>query len=184
MRRIAVFVALSFSIMLGLAAVANGAIAQEGTPQAGIIPEPIHPIIGTWIIADPDGVPGLTSFTSDGVVTDLESDGTVGLGIWQPTGERTAAFTMVQLMSGEGFAGSVQINVVVTIDASGNSGTAEYTYTVVLADGSVADSGSGNVTISRLMVQPLDSMGTPIPGFPTWNPSADGGGTPESTPNS
>jgi hypothetical protein len=185
MRRIAVYIALSFSVMLGVAAIANGALAQESTPQAGIIPEPVHPIVGTWIVVDPDGIPGLTSFTSDGVVTDLEADGGVGLGTWQPTGERTAAFTMVLLVSEEDFAASIQINVVVTIDASGNSGTAEFTYTAVLADGTVADSGSGNVTISRLMVQPLDAMGTPMAGIPTWNPSADEGeGTPEATPAS
>ena len=183
MRRVTAMVALFVTLLLSFMALASSSLAQDSTPQAGIIPEPVHPIIGTWIVADPEGAPALTSFTSDGTVTDVEADGTVGLGVWQPTGERTASFTMVLIVSSEEFNATIQINVAVSVDASGNNGTADFTYTAVLADGSVAESGDGHVTISRLMVQPLDAQGTPIPNFPTWNPNAENG-TPEATPSS
>ena len=184
MRRVTALIALFVTLMLGFMTLVGSSRAQEATPQAGIILEPVHPIVGTWIVTSPDGAPELTSFTSDGVVTDIEADGTVGLGVWQPTGERTASFTMVLIVASEDFNATIQINVEVSIDASGNNGTADFTYTAVLPDGSVADSGEGQVTISRLMVQPLDAKGTPIPNLPTWNPGAEEGGTPEATPSS
>lgn len=183
MRRILALVSLFALLVLGFASLASSSFAQDSTPQPGILPEPVHPLIGTWIVTDPDGAPALTSFTSDGTVTDVEADGTTGLGTWQPTGERTAIFTMILIISGDEFNASIQLNVEVSIDASGNSGTADYTYTAVLADGTVIDSGRGQGTISRLMAQPLEAMGTPIASFPTWNPSAEEG-TPVASPTS
>ena len=187
MRRVSTMIALSIMLLLGLAAIADSTRAQDATPQAGIIPEPIHPIVGTWIVNDlgPEGSPSLASFTSDGVVTDIEAEGGVGLGVWQPTGERTAAFTMVIPFADEEFYATIQINVSVSIDASGDSGTADYSYTAVLADGTVADSGMGSVTITRMPVQPLDAVGTPMAAFPVWNPSSgEGSENPEATPSS
>src|SRR6188472_2693446 len=72
-------------------------LISERAILAGIILDPVHSIVGTWIVNDlgPEGSPSLTSFTSDGVVIDIEAEGGDGLGVWQPTGERTAAFTMV-----------------------------------------------------------------------------------------
>ena len=114
----------------------------------------------------------------------VETDGGTGLGSWQPTGERTAAFTMVIMIADPQFSATVQINVTVAIDASGDAGTADYSYTVVLPNGSVADSGKGAVTITRMPVQPLDAAGTPMAEFPTWNPNqGEGGATPEATPS-
>ncbi len=81
--------------MLGLAAVANGALAQEGTPQAGIIPEPVHPLVGPWLVDKTGGTPSVTSFTADGIMTDAEFDGSIGPGARQPTGEPTAAFSFI-----------------------------------------------------------------------------------------
>lgn len=187
MRRVSTIIALSVTLLLGFVAIAGSTRAQEATPLAGVIPEPIHPIVGTWIVTDlgPETSPSVTSFTSDGVVIDVEADGGVGLGVWQPTGERTAAFTMIVPLAFEDFYATIQINVTVSIDASGDSGIAEYTYTAVLADGTVGDAGTGSVAITRMPVQPLDAAGTPMAAFPVWNPSSgEGGENPEATPSS
>ncbi len=187
MRRVSTMIALTVALLLHFVAIAGHSRAQDATPQAGIIPEPIHPIVGTWIVNDlgPGASPSLTSFTSEGIVTDVEADGGVGLGVWQPTGERTAALTMVVPLTDGEFYATVQINVTVSIDASGDSGTADYTYTAVQSDGTVGESGTGSVTITRMSVQPLDAAGTPMAAFPVWSPSSGGGGeNPEATPGS
>jgi hypothetical protein len=174
MRRISVLAVLIVALV-GLVAFGRspGTGAQDGTPTAGMAG---HPLVGTWIVNDPTGSPSLTAFTADGVVTDVETEGGAGLGSWKPTGERTAAFTLVIVIADPQFSATIQINATVEIDATGNSGTADYTYTAVLPDGTVAESGSGSVTIARLPVQGLDAKGTPIAGFPTWNPNQDQGG--------
>lgn len=181
MRRGSVLLALVASLLLGLAFVVSGARAQDSTPTASAGAMAGHPIVGTWMVTDPSGSPSVTSFTADGVVTDIEADGGAALGTWVATGDRTAAFTMILIVASPEFSASIQINVEVTIDETGNAGTGRYTYTAVLPDGTVAESGEGTVTVTRLGVQGLDSKGTPIAGYPTWNPN-EGNGTPEATP--
>ena len=90
---------------------------------------------------------------------------------------------MVIVIAAPEFSATIQINATAEVDETGNSGTVDYSYTAVLPDGSVADSGTGSVTISRLPIQGLDAEGTPIPNFPTWNPNQEGEGTPEATPS-
>jgi hypothetical protein len=185
MRRIAVYVALSFSVMLGLAAIAHGALAQESTPQAGIIPEPVHPLVGSWFVDNPGATPSVTSFTADGIMIDAEFDGGTGLGVWQPTGERTAAFSFVIPFVDDvhQFAVTIQIRGDLTVDASGNSGSGTYSVTVVQSDGTLLDTDEGTVNLTRMSVESIDAKGTPMAGVPTWNPS-EGEGTPEATPAS
>ncbi len=178
MRRALVIATLVGSMLLGLFVVGGGVRAQGTTPMAG------HPLIGTWIVTDPTGSPSVISFTADGTVTEIQADGGIGLGTWMATGANTAAFTFVILLSGPDFTASVQINVSVTIDASGNSGAAPYSLTVVLPDGTVVASDTGAVTVVRMPVQPLSAAGMPMAGYPTWNPDQNGGGTPVATPAS
>lgn len=180
MARRSVLRALLAGLLLGLAAVAGAARAQDGTPAAEALAG--HPILGTWLVTDPNGSPSVTSFTADGVVVDVEADGGTALGTWRPTGDRTAAFTMLLLVSDADFAASVQINVTVEIDATGDAGTGDYSYTAVLADGTVVDAGTGSVTVVRMPVQGLDAVGTPMAGFPTWTPNQDENGPPAATP--
>ena len=176
MRRSLIVLSLIGSLLLGIAVFGGAVRAQDSTPLAG------HPLIGTWIVTDPTGAPSIISFTADGTVTDIEADGGTGLGTWTATGANTAAFTFVILDATPEFTASIQINVTVTIDASGNSGTAPYSITGVMPDGSVVFSGTGSVTVARLPVQPLSAAGTPMAGFPAWNPAqANGGATPVAT---
>jgi hypothetical protein len=183
MRRVTAVLMLVGSLVLGLTVVAGGARAQDATPPAGSVPMAGHPVVGTWIVTDPQGSPSVTSFTADGVVTDVEADGGGALGAWEPTGADTVAFTMILVVSSPEFTATVQINGTLTIDASGDTGSGDYSYTAVLPNGTVAESGTGTVTIARMPIQPLDAAGTPIASFPAWNPNA-GEGTPEATPES
>lgn len=83
----------------------------------------VNPIVGTWTISskDPSGqvVPStMMTFHADGTVIELDADGTILLGAWQATGERTAIYTVEMPHSdgsGSGFTASV------TVSDDGNS---------------------------------------------------------------
>ena len=56
-----------------------------------------HPFVGTWIIGDPTGgEPTTNIITPDGGLIDP----TVGAaGVWTPTGERTADYTLIAIVT-------------------------------------------------------------------------------------
>lgn len=163
---------------------ARAALAQDATPAAGttIVPQQGHPLVGAWIADVAGESPSLIAFSADGVVTDVETGGGAGVGTWQPTGERTAAFTMLIAVGGPGFAATVQVNATVSVDASGDAGAGEYSLTVVGADGAVLATETGTVAITRIPVQSLEAAGTPLPNLPTWTPDQEGGEGPAATP--
>jgi hypothetical protein len=161
-------------VLVGLIALgrASGSSAQDGTPPAGLAG---HPLVGSWIVNDPQGQPSVTAFTADGVVVDAETGGGTGIGSWQATGERTAAFTFVIQASdaAQHFTGTIVIRGTAEVDASGDTFTAPYSYTVVQEDGTVLDSGTGTVTGTRLPIEPVDKKGSPLAGYPTVVPSPE-----------
>jgi hypothetical protein len=170
-------------VLLGLVPVSRAvtAHAQDATPTAGAMAG--HPLVGTWILTDPNGTPSVTAFTSDGIVVETEIEGGVGVGSWQPTGERTAAVTFVVPIHEAGFEAIVVIRATGEVAADGATFTAEYSVTGQGPDGSVIFSDHGQVTGTRLPVEPVEAVGTPLAGFPTWTPSEEG--TPEAaTPTS
>ncbi|HKG24105.1 MAG TPA: hypothetical protein VKB09_00575 [Thermomicrobiales bacterium] len=176
MRQLSLLAILFFALLAAVSLNRSpGTAAQDGTPGAAEVSMEGHPILGTWIVDDPNGSPSLTSFTADGVVIDVETSGGTALGAWRPTGDRTAELTMVIVIAAPEFSATIQIKATAEVDETGNSGTADYSYTAVLPDGSV--------TITRLPIQGLHAEGTPISNFPTWNPNQEGEGTPEATPS-
>jgi hypothetical protein len=180
MQRVRFIIASIVVVLLALAALAHGplAIAQNATPGASAA----NPIVGTWIINDPTGTPSITAFTADGIVIDTETSGGTGVGSWTATGADTAAFTMVIPLTGAGQAGIVVIRATVHVDASGKTLTAPYTYTVTGNTGAVLASGKGQVTGTRVPVEPASAVGTPMAGFPTWVPQPPS--TPAASPTS
>jgi hypothetical protein len=181
MRRLLLLVALA---LVGATVVAGHAAvrAQDATPTPGAATAG-HPLLGAWMVDDPTGTPSVTAFTADGVVVDTETDGGVAIGSWAPTGPTTAAFTMVLPLTDPGFPGTVVIRATVEVAADGQHLTAPYSVTVVQPDGTVLFSQTGQVTGTRLPIEPVAAIGTPLAGFPTWTPEEPGGpATPEATP--
>jgi hypothetical protein len=147
---------------------ATRAEAQDGAQPAMVG----HPLVGTWIVddaADPMDAPSLTIFTSDGIVLDESATGHTGAGSWQITGPRSGAATFVYVYEGPdgNYRGNVIIRAVLDIDASGNTLTADYSYTAVAPDGTVLRSLEGKTHGVRVAVESVDAVGTPLAGFPT-----------------
>jgi hypothetical protein len=182
MRRISILAILT-TVLLGGLLVFSGAPrigAQDSTPAAAMAG---HPLVGTWIVSETGGTPAVIAFTADGIVVDTEIDGGTGVGSWQPTGDRSAALTFVIPINESGFSGIIVIRASGEVSADGATFTAPYSVTGQGADGTVIFSDQGQVTAVRLPVEPVEAMGTPLAGFPTWTPSEEG--TPEAgTPTS
>jgi hypothetical protein len=167
-------VALVGLLALGRAA---GIGAQDATPAPAMAG---HPLVGSWIVTNPDGTPAVAAFTADGIVVDTEVGGGTGVGTWQPTGDRTAAFTFVIPVSDPEFAGIIVVRATAEVSADGTTFTAPYSVTGQAPDGTAPFADRGQVTGTRLPVEPIEAAGTPLAGFPTWTPEE--GGAPEATP--
>lgn len=94
-------------------------------------------------------------------------------GVWELTGENTAAATFAGFFTAPMASGTIVIRVTLTVSADGNSLEAPYSYTVVGSDGTVLDSGQGLVAGTRMAVEPVDAAGTPLAGMPTWTPEQE-----------
>ena len=94
-RRIALAGLGAGGLGLAVAATPRPAAAQEATP----VPMAGHPLVGTWIvtISGPPNPPGpaLISFTSDGIVTQLDPIRGNGMGTWVATGARSGLLTLI-----------------------------------------------------------------------------------------
>ena len=161
---------------LGLAVSARGgtAAAQEATPY----PTAGHPLVGTWVfdrdVDDATDAPRVVVFTADGGLLD-PGEGVAGA--WRATGPRSAAWTLVAFLP-EGPAGYVAVRSTGEVDAGGAALAGPHSFTVVLADGTVAASGRARSTATRLPIEPIEAEGTPLGGFPTWTPATPETATP------
>jgi hypothetical protein len=185
MRRLSVLFLASAVVLLGFTLDGRlPATAQEGTPvaMAG------HPIVGAWVVdtsaEDPTGpqeatvAPNVSVFTDEGLVVNTAPGGGSDVGAWEATSARGAALTFVGLIAEEDFAGTIIIRATVELDATGDSFSGPYSYTVVAADGTVVDAGRDMVSATRITVEPVEAEGTPLAAIPTWMPEAAGSGTP------
>jgi hypothetical protein len=161
MRRPISIVTIAALILAAALATGHAAFgaAQDDASMSG------HPVVGTWTLTDvddPEGVPFLAVFTSDGVYHQVSYDGFVGYGVWESTGPASGALTfMGQVPDDAGdFGGSVTVRVVFDVADDGQSLTASYTIEFVAPDGSSeGEQGPGEVTGTKMMVEP---MGTPV----------------------
>lgn len=162
MRRISVLLSAVAVVLLGLFAAGRatlGTVAQDVTADTAD-----HPVVGSWLLRDsafPEEAPTLVQFHADGTYLQVEAEGGVGIGVWEATGERSAAVTFVEQFVGEdGGLFTITLRAAGEGDASGNSFTATYTVELTLPDGtSAGEYGPGTVTAERLSVEP---MGTPV----------------------
>ena len=108
--------------------------AQDATPTTiG------HPLVGTWII-DRDitvsvEVPVVVVFTADGGFID---PGQGVAGVWQATGPRSAAMTIIPFSDG-GAGGYQVVRSTWEIDEGGDTMSGPATVTIVTPDGVVVD---------------------------------------------
>ena len=185
MRRLSVLLVASAVVLLGFALQGLApTTAQVGTPVATAG----HPLVGAWVIdtsaEDPAGPqeatvpPDVTVFTDEGTVIDSTPFGGTGVGAWEATGPDAAALTFVIPVEEDDFAGSVIIRATLELDATGETFSGPYSYTVVAADGTVVDAGRDMVRGTRITVEPVEAEGTPLAAVPTWMPEAAGTPTP------
>ncbi len=147
---------LSVVALLGALVVGGGALAAQDTDFAE------HPLVGPWELrADiGDGDTSCLSqvvFTDEGAYIDVDCDGIVVIGGWEPTGDTTANMSFTS--SGpEGGAYSIRASVEVAPD--GQSFTAPFTFELI--DGATGEGsgqyGPGMATGTRTVVE---APGTP-----------------------
>jgi hypothetical protein len=181
MRRFSVLAVVLVAIV-GLAAVGHGpgTAAQDGTPAAGMAG---HPLVGAWVLDTDADTPGstpstLATFSADGVYTQVDSDGSAGIGSWATTGPTTAGMTFHGFLPGEAGGGMITVRAAIAVAADGQTLTATYTLELVKADGtSTGQYGPGHVTGTRIAAEP---MGTPVGSLSDLESQfGAGGATPE-----
>jgi hypothetical protein len=169
MHRYIVSLSLALVMLLGLAAtMGRSTTAQESTPDAMAN----HPVVGGWRwendMGDGTSLFTYAAFHPDG--TYVESFGADGadIGVWKPTGPRTADLT---LYSADGDPDpDVTVPVVsrqaIAVDETGDTITAEGTYQGLGDDGAVLFSGPGIARGARLEVLSVIPPGTPTVATP------------------
>jgi hypothetical protein len=156
MRRLSVLAVLLVSLV-GLVAV--GRVAGTGAQDAA------HPLVGAWLLNTDVDTPGstpstLASFSADGVYTQVDADGSAGIGSWAATGPTTADLTFYGLLPDEAGGGRFTVRAAIEVAADGQTLTATYTLEFTMPDGtSTGQYGPGHVTGTRIAVEP---MGTPV----------------------
>ena len=73
--------------------------------------------------------------------------GNGGVGVWAPTGPRTALHTWVKFVPDNGGA-YIAVSGTITVDETGEAWTQPYTAMVVAADGTVVSTDSGTVVMA------------------------------------
>jgi len=150
--------------------------AQDATPSGAVLAG--HPLVGAWMLDtdadDPANPAALAVFSSDGVYTQADYDGSDGVGSWESTGPTTVAMTFLQQFPDEqgDFGGRTIVRATIKVAPDGQSLTAEYTVEFLGGDeAAMGQIGPGTATGTRIAVEP---MGTPT----TSIADAFGGGGP------
>lgn len=164
------------------ALVAGGVVsirAQEGTPVA----KADHPVVGAWLTDtnqdDPANVPAFFVFHSDG--TYIQEEGDIGVGAWEPTGERTAALTILfRFTTEDGGVRLLKVRASVEVAEDGATFTAPYSLELTEPDGTISMQDTGVATGERITVEPLETPATPAAEQPSDAPStSEASATPE-----
>jgi hypothetical protein len=143
-------------------------VAQEATPETSTMST--HPVVGAWRFSNEIGgisFPSLAIVHADGTyIEDYPDESSYSMGVWEPTGERTATITIYQvyvvddkLVNGEG-------RFTAEVDETGNALTRDGTFVGTFEDGSIEFAAEGPTPATRLgilPVLPLETLiGTPV----------------------
>jgi hypothetical protein len=175
MRRFSISRVAMTVFLLGLVAImimGRSTTAQEATP--GVTASMAdHPVVGSWRWTnDPqDPFPYTYAiFHDDGTYQEVGGHDTA-IGVWQPTGERTAeiasVFQDIDPFSDAYEPGTLTVRATVEVNEAGDAATATYSGEVRAPDGAlVFQSGQLDATLTRLTVASLGSQGTPVAATP------------------
>jgi hypothetical protein len=138
--------------------------AQEATP-ASLAAMATHPVVGAWRFSNEFAgatFPSLAIVHADGTYTEVLPDNSLLIGVWQPTGERTATLTIYshyllddKLVKGEG-------RVTLEVDQTGATMTEIGTFVGLFEDGSIDVAAESRSTGTRLEVLRVVPLGTPV----------------------
>ena len=162
MRRTMLLLSVVAVVLLGLFAPGRatpGTFAQGATPGATAD----HPFVGAWRMTNPafpEEAPILVVLHADGTYFQAEADGSIGVGSWEGTGERSAAVTFVEQFVAGGAVNTITFRAVGEVAAGGDAFTGIYTVELAGPDGaSQGEYGPGTVKATRISIEP---MGTPV----------------------
>jgi hypothetical protein len=159
MRRSPALLCVVAFMLLGLFAasrISPGAVAQDTTAN--------HPAVGSWYMsaaAFPDAPPALAVFHADGVFTQSQAPGSVAIGTWEATGERSLAATYVLQYYDENGT-FIALTVRANGEVAPNGTTIDGTYTAERTDPESTgrgEFGPDRFTAERIAVE---AMGTPV----------------------
>ncbi|MCA9859290.1 MAG: hypothetical protein KC438_06180 [Thermomicrobiales bacterium] len=143
------------------------AITLTATPQVGAQDAEStvdHPLVGSWIIVA-DGVPSIVSLSSDGLVSDIEATGEVGLGSWAATSPTSGNVTFGFFIDFHGTPAAVVIRASLDYDESSDSVSATYSVTGQTLEGSVLFTETGVADATKFPAEGPESGGAAIPGL-------------------
>ena len=173
-------------VVVAAALVVMGGLAGGGRSDPGVAAQEArgdlanHPLVGTWIVdtdIDNDAdAPEIGIFTADGSVFGLGASRWVS-GAWEAADDATGTVTMAGVFDANG-GGYVVLRGPHQVDETGDGWTCACTFTVVTPDGTVLTSGEATAHAVRLPIEPADSSGMPLAGFPAWSPAAPAAATP------
>ena len=134
-----------------------------------------HPVVGAWWSANDAEGPGVNTayvvFHGDGTYLEVDPNIGVGVGVWRPTGDRSAELTYVfQDIDPEPNAtapGTVTVRQAVEVDETGNAFVAPLSVDVRIPDGTVVFSAAYTAHGERLEIEPMGPPGTPAAATPT-----------------
>ncbi len=170
--------------LLGAVLMPVGTSAQESAPTATSGDD----LVGAWWFTNVTiDLPSLGTFTADGnfILSNLPTEPVYegapfemlllsgGHGVWEPTGDNTAAFTFVYLYADDTgtFQSSTTIGGTLELGADGQTLSGEYAVQVNLADGTVLHADRGTIEATRIGIITMDELAPPA-GTPVATPVA------------
>ena len=157
--------------ILGVFAVAfNPVTAQDATPA----PTAVHPVVGSWWAANDAPGPGVNTatavFHADGTYLEVDPNIGTGVGMWQATGQRTAdliaVYQDIDPDPAVAAPGTVTVRKTVEVDETGDAFTGLLTVEVKIPDGTTVFTASYAGRGTRLQIEPIVPLGTPLAGTP------------------
>jgi hypothetical protein len=173
MQRFTVSLAVVVVLLVGgLATLGRTTTAQEGTPAAMSAAD--HPVVGAWRWnnAPEDLLPNTYAiFHDDGTYHEVAGQDT-GIGVWQPTGERTVEigylFQDLDPTSAAFEPGTVILRAAVEVNEAGDAATVTYGVEARAPDGTVAFQVDGlEGTLTRITLESLAFPATSVAATPT-----------------
>lgn len=152
-------------VVVGLALAGAIAFGARTSPVVEAQGDAGHPIVGAWLadtsLEDPANPPSLIVFHDDGTYLQTDADGFGGVGSWESTGPRTAAFTILFVEAeADEFFGTTKVRASADVDEAGDALSAEYTIEFLNPDGAGdGEVGPGTASAERIAVE---EMGEPV----------------------